>query len=235
MKLIVVGLGNFGGNLSVRLAELGHEVVGVDHNPDMVDRIKSKLSMAIVMNAVSVEAVSTLPLAQVDMIVVAIGGDFAASTQAVAALRQCGVTRIVARGLSDLHVGVLQTLGVEKVVFPERDSAELLAQSLSLSGFVSSFVVDKDHYVMQFMLPDELIGFTIDQSQMESKFGLKVLAVKRQVQLKNMLGLSHTERMVVDGLLTDIKFMKSDIVVIYGKLSSYDEFSKSLRGLSNKV
>lgn len=229
MKYIVIGLGNFGGSLALRLTELGHEVIGVDVNAERVEKLKSRLSTTVTMNAVTMEALSVLPLSQVDIVVVAIGGDFASSTQAVAALRQCGVKRIVARGLTALHVGVLQTLGVERVVFPENDAAETVAQTMSLGGFLSSYRIDKAHYVMQFVVPDVFVGKTIEQTGVIKDYQLRVIALKKVLQVKNMLGLSHSERVIASDATQDTVIEKGDILVVYGLLKDYDRMTHDLK------
>ena len=43
MKYIIVGLGNFGSTLAVRLTEMGHEVFGVDARFEVVEQHKNKI------------------------------------------------------------------------------------------------------------------------------------------------------------------------------------------------
>lgn len=229
MKIIVLGLGKFGSLLSIRLTDMGHEVIGVDAQMPRVDALKAKLSTAICSDPSKVESIAALPVTEVDIVVVAIGDDFASSVQAVAALKQIGTKRIIARAMTVLHIGVLQTLGVERVIFVEKDSAELLAQSLSLSDFISSYRVDADHYVLQFYAPKEMIGKSISESDIESRFGIQVITIKRTHQVKNMLGLVHSERAVTGLPTPDNILQDGDIVVVYGKLSDYDAFVRSLR------
>lgn len=229
MKYIVIGLGNFGGSLALRLTELGHEVIGVDINAERVEKLKSRLSTTITMNAVTMETLSVLPLQQVDIVVVAIGTDFAASTQAVAALRQSGVQRIVARGLTALHVGVLQTLGVERVVFPEKDAAEAVAQTMSLGGFLSSYRIDNANYILQFVVPPTLVGKTIEQSAITQDYQLRIIALKKVMQVKNMLGLSHSERVIASDTTSETVIEKGDILVVYGLLKNYDRMVHDIK------
>lgn len=229
MKIIVIGLGNFGSTLSVRLTDMGHEVIGVDSSMESVDALKSKLSTTICLDSAKIEALSVLPIADVDLIIVAIGIDFASSVQTVAALRQSGAKRIIARAMNKLHVGVFQTLGVERVILVEKDSAEQLSQSLSLTEFISSYRVDAEHYVMQFVAPKSIIGKTITETDLERRFNLQVITIKRTIQVKNILGLEHYERNVTGTPAPDTEVKESDIIVVYGKLRDYDAFTRSLR------
>ena len=47
MKFTIIGLGNFGFALAEKLAQLGHEVIGVDKNIEKVEEIKDKITHAI--------------------------------------------------------------------------------------------------------------------------------------------------------------------------------------------
>lgn len=229
MKIIVIGLGNFGSILSIRLTDMGHEVIGVDSVMENVNAMKTRLSTSIALDAGKIEALAALPIKDVDLIIVAIGTDFASSVQAVAALKQAGARRIIARGLSTLHIGVLQTLGVERVIFVEKDSAELLAQSLSLGEFISSYRIDAEHYVMQFTAPSSIVGSTVAQTKIEDGFKLRVITIKRMKQTTNILGLVHSERAVTEIAASDTVIESGDIIVVYGKLRDYDAFTRSLR------
>ncbi|MEG2527642.1 MAG: TrkA family potassium uptake protein, partial [Mucinivorans sp.] len=222
MKYIVVGLGNFGGLLATRLTDMGHEVIGVDSHPERVAEFVDRLSMTVCLDGASADALSALPLADVNVVIVAIGENFAASVQTVAQLRRLGVKRIIARGLNPLHIGVLQTLGVERVVFPEKDGAELLSQSLSFNEFMSSYRVDNDHYVMQFTAPRAIVGRTIDETRIESDFPLKVITIKQIREAHNILGLSHNERSVIGPISGQTPIEWGDILVVFGTLKAFD-------------
>lgn len=228
MKIIVIGLGHFGTALSVRLTDMGHEVIGVDSALDRVDALKNRLSTTICLDAGNPDVISVLPIKDVDLVIVAIGVNFAASIQAVASLKQSGAKRILARATSALHLGVLQTLGVERVISVAKDAAEILAQSLSLSDFISSYRVDADHYVVQFTAPSAIVGKSIAESDIESRFGLQVITIKRYRNVKNLLGLVHSERAVTGIPTPDTVVQDGDIVVVYGRLRDYDDFVRSL-------
>lgn len=228
MKYIVIGLGNFGGLLSTRLTEMGHEVIGVDSDSERVDALKDTISGTVRIDAASADGMSVLPLGEVNVVIVAIGKNFASSVQAVAQLRRLGVRHIIARGINPLHIGVLQTLGVERVVFPEKDGAELLSQSLAYGDFLSSYRIDNEHYVMQFVAPSQFVGRTISGCGLEGDYDLKIITIKHTTVARNMLGLQHSQRTVAGTISPDTVISQGDILVVYGTLKSYDSFSRSI-------
>lgn len=228
MKYIVIGLGNFGSVLATRLTQMGHEVIGVDDKRSRVDELRDNLSSTICMDASDPEALCTLPLDQVDLLIVAIGENFSASIQIVAQLRQMKVDNIVARALNELHRTVLQALGVERIIFPEQEAAEVMAQSFELNGFQSSYRIDRDHYVMRFELPIALNGKTVAQSGIHSD-QLRLLAVIRNCEERNSIGIKYNQKRALDPVHPDTLLATGDVVVVFGTLAAYNSFTKQLR------
>ena len=73
MKYIIIGLGNYGGGLAEELMAIGHEVIGVDQNEGRVDNLKDKITTAFVLDATDELALETLPLREIDVVIVALG------------------------------------------------------------------------------------------------------------------------------------------------------------------
>lgn len=228
MKYIVIGLGNFGSVLATRLTQMGHEVIGVDDHHSRVNELRDSLSSTICMDASDPDALRTLPLSQVDRVIIAIGENFAASIQVVAQLRQMNVEHIVARALNELHRTVLQALGVDRIIFPEQEAAEVMAQSLELSDFLSSYQIDRDHYVMRFALPPQLNGKSIAESDIEQP-GLRLLAVVRDIEERNSIGIRYNRKRVLDADNEETTLQIGDIIVVYGTLAAYNTFTRTLR------
>ena len=99
-KFIVIGLGNFGAALSIKLTRLGHEVIGVDNSPSKVEAFKSDITHTICLNATDKASLQTLPIRDTDAVVVAIGEDFGPSVHVTALLREMEVKRIIGRVIS---------------------------------------------------------------------------------------------------------------------------------------
>ncbi|MEG1607031.1 MAG: TrkA family potassium uptake protein [Mucinivorans sp.] len=228
MKYIVVGLGNYGGALASRLTDLGHEVIGVDSNSSRVDSYKDRISGAICLNASDSNALKILPLKDAHSTIVAIGENFAASVQATAILKQLGVKHLVARGINKVHIGVLEAIGVDKVIFPEQDAAELLAQTLSISEFRSSYRIDNDHYIFQVTVPTILVGRTIENSRIQ-EFGLMVITIKERMLTQNLLGINHTTEIATGTPSPQSQFKADDVIVAYGRLKDFDNFINSIK------
>lgn len=130
MKYIVIGLGNYGGVLAEELSAMGHEVIGVDSNVHHVELVKDKIVTAYIMDSTDEHAISSLPLKDIDCVIVAIGEDLGASVRTVALLKKKGTRHIMARALDDVHKMILDAFGLEHILTPEKDAARALARLL---------------------------------------------------------------------------------------------------------
>ncbi len=138
-KYIIIGLGSFGASLAEKLTQEGNEVIGVDASMAKVDAMKDKLSHVIRLDATDQITVSGLPIAQTDVVIVAIGEDQGANIMATAIMKNLKAKRLISRAISRLHEGVLQAIGVDEIVHPEEETAERWAKKLCLKGLVDSF------------------------------------------------------------------------------------------------
>lgn len=131
MKYIVIGLGNFGTTLACRLTDMGHEVIGVDSNEHRIDDIKDRISVAYIMDATEKVALRSLPLDDVDCVIVSIGQSMDCSLRIVAILKELSVKLIYARALDLTHKSILTAMNIQKIFIPESMAAEIIAQEFS--------------------------------------------------------------------------------------------------------
>lgn len=132
MKYMVIGLGEFGRALAEELTQNFNDVIGVDIDNNVVNALKDKISVVYSMDASDSAALSQLPIDELDGVVVAIGGSFDISLRTVAALKECGVTNICARGIDDIHISILKAMSISKILTPERDAAKVYAKTNTL-------------------------------------------------------------------------------------------------------
>ncbi|MDM1504191.1 TrkA family potassium uptake protein, partial [Myroides marinus] len=114
MKYIIIGLGNFGASLAQKLTEQGNEVIGVDKSMARVDAYKDMISHTICLDSTEQYMMSGLPLANTDIVIVAMGEDQGANIMTTAVLKNLNVKRLISRAISPVHENVLQAIGVDE-------------------------------------------------------------------------------------------------------------------------
>jgi trk system potassium uptake protein len=227
MKFIVFGLGNFGLSLAMKLTKLGHEVIGVDRSEDKVDLIKDSITHAVALDSTSVQAVKTLPIADADAVVVAIGEDEGASIMTTALLKQLKAKRIVGRAISPLHQTVLESMGVDELMHPEEDSAERLALKLDMKGVVESFALSDQYSIVEVRLPERYTGQTIMETNFRSKYNVNILTIIRTEEKVNLIGIKRKKQKVLGVLAPDTQLIQGDILVIFGATQDIQKIMES--------
>lgn len=217
MKYIIIGLGNFGASLSEKLTRLGNEVIGVDSQMSKVEALKHRITHTICLDCTDASAVSSLPLKDTDITIVAIGEDLGANIMATALLKQLKVKRLISRAVSPLQETVLQAMEVDEIIHPEEETAERWAKKLNTKGVVDSFEISGDYSIVEITVPNVFIGKTIEEIGFRRNYAILVLTVIGKQEQTNMLGLK-TVALCAQGVASpDTVLKESEILVIYGK------------------
>jgi trk system potassium uptake protein len=176
--VVVIGLGRFGGQVAESLTSLGHEVLGIDENGEIVQKLSNTLTHVVQADSTDEEALRQLGVAEFNRAVVGIGTDIEASVLTVLALTELGVEEIWAKAISAKHGRILERVGARRVVYPEADMGERVAHLVT--GTLLDFVeLDDGYAIAKVCPPDEMIGSTLTQLGLRTKHGITVVAVKR--------------------------------------------------------
>lgn len=130
MKVLVIGLGEFGRAIAEKLTDMSNEVVGIDCNENIINSIKEKISLAYIMDASKPDVLRELPLKEMDCTIVAVGHSMDASLRIIAALKDSGIENVFARGIDSTHISILKAMNVKNILLPERCAAEFYARKL---------------------------------------------------------------------------------------------------------
>jgi trk system potassium uptake protein TrkA len=222
MKAIVIGLGNFGLNIATRLIKNNCEVLGIDSNREIIESVKDEVSHAICGNSSNKEVLESLNITDYDVAIIGIGQDMAASILISLYMKELGIPKIVARAISEDHGKVLTQLGINDVVFPEKDIAIKIANKLSLKNAMDFLPISDDYGIVEVEAPLSFIGKTLAELRISSKFNCQVIGIKYE----NKDNLNNHDRETVKTKIapsaTDILEEKSAMIVL-GKSIDIDK------------
>ncbi len=177
-QFIVVGLGRFGRAIAETLCRDGAEVLGVDRRMDLVEDMRDELTHAVQMDAMDRDALATLGVQDFDIAFVTMGSDIRASGTIVLLLKELGAKRIIAKAHDEFHGRMLEKLGADQVLFPERDMGRRVAHNL-VSGNIIDFLELSSEYSMAEIRPKrDWIGHSLMELSMRSKLGINVVAIR---------------------------------------------------------
>ena len=129
-QCVIVGLGKYGTSIAKKLSDSGIEVLAIDNNIKVVEKVSSYVTKAVAIDVTSSEAWERLPIKDFDIGVVCFGENITASILSCMALQDSGVKYIIAKAGDKFHKKVLEKLGIDEVVFPEEYVGELTARKI---------------------------------------------------------------------------------------------------------
>jgi len=182
-QFAVIGLGRFGTSVAITLYRMGYEVLAIDSSPEKVQAIANDVTHAVEADATDEVALKALGLNNCDVVVVAIGQDIKASILATLVLKGAGVPRVVAKAQDDLHGKVLEKVGADQVIYPERDMGIRVANNLVSTNVLDHIELSADHTIAEVIIPASFEGKTLGQLNLRARYGLNVLAIKRNEQI----------------------------------------------------
>lgn len=177
-QFIVVGLGRFGVSVAETLSSLGHDVLAIDKDEDVIQDIADKVTHAVQMDATDEYALRTLGVRNFDVAVVTIGSNIQASIMITLLLKEAGVEYIICKGQSDLHKKVLLKIGADRVVLPEKDMGVRVAHNLVSSNLLDLIELSEDYQIIEMNAPAEWIGKTLRSLDVRAAYGITILAIR---------------------------------------------------------
>ncbi|SHE83091.1 potassium channel family protein [Clostridium fallax] len=178
-QYVVIGLGRFGASVAKTLYGLGHDVLVIDMNEDVIQEISDSVTHAVQMDATDENALRTLGLRNFDVGVVTIGSNIQASVMVTLLVKELGVKYIIAKGNSDLHAKVLEKIGADRVILPEKDMGVRVAHNLVSSSILDYIELSPDYSIIEIETPKDWHGESLKSLQLRSKYGINVMAIKR--------------------------------------------------------
>lgn len=214
-RVVVVGLGNFGFTIAQTLAEKGHDVIAIDTDGDVVDRIAPHTSRAAAGDATDIDTLRRLGAEEADAAIVSTGDDIAASILATMVLQDLKVKDTFVKVISRDHARVMSRVGATDVVFPERDSAIGLAARVCGSALLNYVKLGSGFSIQEMGVPETWQGKTIRELNLREKYDLSIVA------LHDVLANSITTTPNPDRRLTD-----SDTLLLAGKEEILDRIAQ---------
>ena len=213
-RVIVVGLGIFGSNLTRSLYENGIEVIAIDKDKEVVQQIRECCSKAVHADGTKKELMESIGVQEDDVVVISFGEDLAASTLTTLHLKEMKVKQIIVKVPNEDYKRVLEKVGATEVIIPEKEMADKIARSLISPNVLDYIPLSEDYTISEFVPPSRFMGKTIGELHLRSKHHIEVIAVKEmlpdrlQMVPRADFVIKDTDLLVVIGKNEDIQKIK---------------------------
>lgn len=214
-QFVVVGLGRFGSSLGRELVELGHEVLGIDKDEEAVQEMSDILTYCVSADCTDEDALRSLGARNFDCGVVAIGDNIQASILTTILLKDLGVKKVVAKAMTELHGRVLEKIGVDRVVYPERDMGIRVAHQLVSPNLLDYIELSKDYTIAELAVPRSLNGKSLHEFNPRARFGCSIVAINKP------------QGIIIAPTAADI-LTERDVMVVIGTNEQIEQFEEAI-------
>ena len=167
-QFVVIGVGRFGASLAKTLSEMGQEVLAIDLKEEKVADISRYVTHAVQLDATDEDSLLDFGIRNFDVGVVAID-DIQASVLVALLLIEQGIPYVAVKAANELHAKLLYKLGVNEVVFPERDMGIRMASTLVSSNILDMIELSEDYSIVEVKAADQWIGRTLAELEFRNK------------------------------------------------------------------
>lgn len=209
-SVLVVGLGRFGSSVAMSLVEMDKEVLAIDENAELVQRWASELTHVVQADSTDEEALRQLGVSSFDRAVVAIGSDIEASVLTVLSLSEAGVKEIWAKAITTKHGKILERIGADHVVFPERAMGKRVAHQIV--GSLHDYLEFEGYALARIETPTMLWGVPLGKSDVRSRHHITVVGIKARGENFTYASLETIPH-------------KGDELIISGSVRAIEKFS----------
>ena len=170
----VLGLGKFGFTLAETLAKNGKQVLVVDSDADRVNEIADKVTYAVIGDPTNEKVLRTAGVKDYQCAIVCMS-QINENILLTITLKEMGIQKVISRAINEGHHKVLEKLGADGIVFPERDSAEKLAFLLQKDN-VTEYSDCHGYKIVEIRVPNAWVGKNLVDLELRSKYEVSVLA-----------------------------------------------------------
>ena len=190
-SIMLIGLGRFGKHIAMKLRELNHQVMAVDHKEERVQEVLSYVTNAQIGDSTNEQFIASLGVRNFDLCVVAIGDNFQSSLETTALLKEYGAPFVLSRAAREVHAKFLLRNGADDVIYPEKQTAEWAAVRYSRSHVFDYVELTPDYSIYETAVPESWVGKTIVELAVRQKYHINVLATKQAGKLEPLPGPAH--------------------------------------------
>jgi trk system potassium uptake protein TrkA len=215
-QFAVIGLGTFGYNVALELTEKGMQVLAVDNDAEIVDRISQFVAQALIADASDEKAMKDAGIEDCDSVIISIGGNIETSILATLIVKELGVKNVVVKSSSHWHSKVAAKLGANAVIYPELEMAKRFVDNIVTPNILEQIKLSKYYNLVEVVAPKKVWGKTIKDSNIRNNYGINIIAVRRRIPIIDDDGQSGIKEEVNMLPGSEDEIDQNDVLVVVG-------------------
>ena len=211
---MVIGCGRFGRTVATTLSELGNEVLVIDQDEGVINTIANDVTHAVVGDIMEEGLLESLGIHNFDTCIIAMGSNFEATLLATTIAKENEVPIVIAKVKDKTHGKIINKVGADRFIIPEKDSGIRLAHNLDSTNIFDYIEISDDYEIVERKVPQGWLGQSIEKLNVRSSFGITIISVKN----------SETKEVLINPDPQYV-FKETDVVIILGNLKSIESLA----------
>lgn len=214
-SVLIIGMGNFGKNLALKMQELKNDVMVIDQNEAIIEEISHSVTDAHIGDCTNEAVLRSLGVRNFDICFVTIGENFQSSLEITSILKDLGAKYVISKASRDIQAKFLLRNGADEVVYPDRDLAEKLAIRCSAKNVFDYIDLTPEFSIFEMPVPESWVSNSIQDLNVRRKYHMSILAIKKDENIMPMPKADYVfkekDHMIVLGRPTDVIKLASHI------------------------
>jgi len=221
-KFAVIGLGNFGMNIAKSLMDNNCEVLGIDIDKDTVEKAKGFITHAIIGNPSSKVILDSIGISEYDAVILSIGQEMVSSILISLYLKELNAKKIIARAISEDHEKILKKLGVDVVIFPEKEMAIRIGKTISMKNALDYLPLSDEYSIMEVVPPASFIDKNLRELNIGARYRCQILGIKHPSENPE----NNEDQKTVIAPAADEVIRKGNILIVVGKTAAIERMER---------
>ena len=204
-EFVVIGMGRFGTSVAKTLFHYGHDVLAIDKDASRVQHLSNELPHIVQLDATNAQALKQIGVGQFETGLICMSSDFESNLLATVLLLRAGVKQVVTKARTRTQKQILSELGAHEVILPEHEAGVHLGRRLSLTNFVDYLEIGDGISIVELVAPRQLVGKSLGECDLRQRYGLTVIAVRR-------------DREVIPNTGANFRIREGDELMVLGRL-----------------
>lgn len=180
-KFMVIGLGNFGGQVARTLFEIGHEVVAIDNDRERIEELADFTSRALIADAADRGLLEANGAGEMDAVIVSLGPNISKAILTIMFLKELKVRHVIVKANDSDEARAMRKVGADQVIFPEQEVAVKLARKLTSPSVLDTIDLAGEYIMSEILTPMEFVGQSLIELDLRRKYDVFVIAIREAV------------------------------------------------------
>lgn len=210
---VILGLGRFGQTLAKQLTDFNQDVIAIDKDMAVVEKVSAFVANALCMDYSDIDALAAAGVKDADTGIVTTGTMLDQAIQGVMNLKELGVPYVLAKANNIKTARLLEKVGADKTITPEHDMAVRCARALISNDILEMVDVDAENSLLKIKVLSNWVGHNLKQLDLRTKYSINVIGIERDGKLSVNVN-------------PDEEFKENDEVLLVASNDIYKHFSE---------